>query len=131
MQVPYLMPPQLSFRIRKKQPIHLLATTILILAATPTAFAKDGRPLVVADDGSTVDDRPLRCTDKGLEFETADGGTSLWFGVRLQSRYDSLPGSLNSADSLLSTFGRLDRVDAGVTAAHYGSVSAVTFLAAL
>jgi hypothetical protein len=36
-----------------------------------------------------------------------------------------------SAFFLLSTFGRLDRIDAGATAAHYGSVSAVTFLAAL
>ncbi|MCH7226011.1 sodium-dependent bicarbonate transport family permease [Haloferula sp. A504] len=36
-----------------------------------------------------------------------------------------------SAFMLLSTFGRLDRIDAGATAAHYGSVSAVTFLAAL
>ena len=36
-----------------------------------------------------------------------------------------------SAFFLLSTFGRLNRIDAGATAAHYGSVSAVTFLAAL
>lgn len=36
-----------------------------------------------------------------------------------------------SAFFLLSTFGRLGKIDAGATAAHYGSVSAVTFLAAL
>ncbi len=36
-----------------------------------------------------------------------------------------------SAFFLLSGFGRLNRTDAGATAAHYGSVSAVTFLAAL
>lgn len=36
-----------------------------------------------------------------------------------------------SAFLLLSSFGRLNRVDAGAAAAHYGSVSAVTFLAAL
>lgn len=36
-----------------------------------------------------------------------------------------------SAFFLLRTFGKLDRTDAGATAAHYGSVSAVTFLAAL
>jgi hypothetical protein len=36
-----------------------------------------------------------------------------------------------SAFLLLSSFGRLGRIDAGATAAHYGSVSAVTFLAAL
>lgn len=32
---------------------------------------------------------------------------------------------------LLSSFGRISRIDAAATAAHYGSVSAVTFLAAL
>ena len=36
-----------------------------------------------------------------------------------------------SAYFLLRSFGKLGRVDAGATAAHYGSVSAVTFLAAL
>ena len=36
-----------------------------------------------------------------------------------------------SAFFLLRTFGGLGRIDAGATAAHYGSVSAVTFLAAL
>lgn len=36
-----------------------------------------------------------------------------------------------SAFLLLSRFGRLGRIDAAATAAHYGSVSAVTFLAAL
>lgn len=36
-----------------------------------------------------------------------------------------------SAFFLLSSFGRLDRTNAGAAAAHYGSVSAVTFLAAI
>lgn len=36
-----------------------------------------------------------------------------------------------SAYALLKWFGRISRVDAAATAAHYGSVSAVTFLAAL
>ncbi len=36
-----------------------------------------------------------------------------------------------SAYFLLRSFGKLGRVDAGATAAHYGSVSAVTFLAAI
>ncbi len=36
-----------------------------------------------------------------------------------------------SAFFLLRSFGRLGRIDAAATAAHYGSVSAVTFLAAL
>lgn len=36
-----------------------------------------------------------------------------------------------SAFLLLRSFGRLGRIDAAATAAHYGSVSAVTFLAAL
>ena len=36
-----------------------------------------------------------------------------------------------SAFYLLSWFGRLSRVDAAATAAHYGSVSAVTFIAAI
>lgn len=36
-----------------------------------------------------------------------------------------------SAYFLLSKFGKLQRVDAAATAAHYGSVSAVTFLAAI
>jgi len=36
-----------------------------------------------------------------------------------------------SAYALLRWFGRLGRVDAAATAAHYGSVSAVTFIAAL
>jgi hypothetical protein len=36
-----------------------------------------------------------------------------------------------SAYALLRTFGRLGRTDAAATAAHYGSVSAVTFLAAI
>ncbi|MEM1085590.1 MAG: sodium-dependent bicarbonate transport family permease [Verrucomicrobiota bacterium] len=36
-----------------------------------------------------------------------------------------------SAFFLLKTFGKLNRIDAAATAAHYGSVSAVTFIAAL
>ena len=36
-----------------------------------------------------------------------------------------------SAYFLLSRFGKLQRIDAAATAAHYGSVSAVTFLAAI
>jgi len=36
-----------------------------------------------------------------------------------------------SAFAILKKFGRLDRTNAAATAAHYGSVSAVTFLAAL
>lgn len=36
-----------------------------------------------------------------------------------------------SAYFLLKTFGRLGRIDAAASAAHYGSVSAVTFLAAI
>lgn len=36
-----------------------------------------------------------------------------------------------SAYALLKWFGRLGRIDAAATAAHYGSVSAVTFLAAI
>jgi uncharacterized protein len=36
-----------------------------------------------------------------------------------------------SAFFLLKTFGRLGRIDAAATAAHYGSVSAVTFLASI
>ncbi len=36
-----------------------------------------------------------------------------------------------SAFYLLKSFGRLNRIDAAATAAHYGSVSAVTFIAAL
>lgn len=36
-----------------------------------------------------------------------------------------------SAFFLLRWFGRLSKIDAGATAAHYGSVSAVTFIAAL
>jgi len=36
-----------------------------------------------------------------------------------------------SAFFILGSFGRLNRIDAGASAAHYGSVSAVTFLAAI
>ena len=37
---------------------------------------------------------------KGLVFDPRDSDTSLWFGLRFQTRYDTLPGSLSDPDDL-------------------------------
>lgn len=66
------------------------------------AGAKEALKLVppAGEIGQVDDHQMFRYGNKGLEFETPNGSTFLWFGVRLQGRYDSLPGSLAEASDL-------------------------------
>jgi len=71
----------------------------------PTGWALAG-PLVtaglaesdaVAIPVESAESLPMfRYGEKGFEFESEDGSTFLWLGLRLQMRYDSLPGQVTS-----------------------------------
>jgi len=52
------------------------------------------QPALAQDDGGADGDeyRPVRYGSKGLEFETRDGNTFLWLGLRFQFRYTNLKG---------------------------------------
>ena len=75
----------------------------LLLSAAGTGLAL---PMVWAQSTPILEassDKPTFCYgEKGFEFETADGSTSLWLGFRLQSRFDSIPGQVTSAENLRS-----------------------------
>lgn len=74
----------------------------------PTALAVLAGAAIAAPDGESTpitglensENRMFHFGEMGLEFES--GETSLWLGIRLQSRYDSLPGTLNEPSDLTS-----------------------------
>ena len=70
------------------------------LTLSCAAFAGSSGLDLVGDVDSPQNHQLFNYGEKGLQFTTKDESTFLWLGVRLQGRYDSLPGSLNSADDL-------------------------------
>ena len=87
---------------------YLRISLIMCWVHAPVSLVYAAGPdLKEEETGSALPVRPgtqyssnLSYGDKGLEFETEDGNTSLWFGVRLQTRYESLEGTPTSADDL-------------------------------
>lgn len=63
----------------------------------------------MAEEKHVSTGRTLSYGDKGLEYESPGTGTFLWLGLRLQGRYDSLPGSPSEpADLEVSDTGEFD-----------------------
>jgi hypothetical protein len=55
---------------------------------------------VVEEEGQAATGHRISYGSRGLEFSR--GETDLWLGVRLQTRFDTFPGSLTSVDDLLA-----------------------------
>jgi hypothetical protein len=69
------------------KPIRILLPILFMLRAADAE--------VIEPESGSAADRPKTIRyepDRGLVFETNDGSTSLWLGLRLQIRYTNLPG---------------------------------------
>jgi phosphate-selective porin OprO/OprP len=77
-----------------------LPIALLLMTCSPIALLAAPDPPLAGTNEQEKSEQGIRYGEKGLEFGTEDDSTFLWFGIRLQGRYDSLPGSLSSAADL-------------------------------